>query len=162
MIFQTIFKRLLHFQEIILTLSLMALACLTVTVSDLVRDALYGRLGDLSDSVYGPALLFAKVNGHDMPVMKVEHHAIACKTNPLGVKGTGEAGSCTLHQLVGAEGVHCRCLCRADLGDRVAVVHQDSQTTTAAAMPASWVIERWMLAMPRSATRAATVPVQAK
>jgi dTMP kinase len=27
--------------------------------ADLVRDALYGRLGDLSDSVYGPALLFA-------------------------------------------------------------------------------------------------------
>ena len=27
--------------------------------ADLVREALYGRLGDLSDSVYGPALLFA-------------------------------------------------------------------------------------------------------
>lgn len=27
--------------------------------ADLVRDALYGRLGDLSDSVYGPAVLFA-------------------------------------------------------------------------------------------------------
>ncbi len=27
--------------------------------ADLVRDSLYGRLGDLSDSVYGPALLFA-------------------------------------------------------------------------------------------------------
>lgn len=27
--------------------------------ADLVRDALYGRLGDLTDSVYGPALLFA-------------------------------------------------------------------------------------------------------
>jgi dTMP kinase len=27
--------------------------------ADLVRDALYGRLGDLSDSVHGPALLFA-------------------------------------------------------------------------------------------------------
>ncbi len=27
--------------------------------ADLVRDALYGRLGDLSDSVNGPALLFA-------------------------------------------------------------------------------------------------------
>lgn len=27
--------------------------------ADLVRDALYGRLGDLSDSVYGTALLFA-------------------------------------------------------------------------------------------------------
>ena len=27
--------------------------------ADLVRDALYGRLGDLSESVHGPALLFA-------------------------------------------------------------------------------------------------------
>ncbi len=27
--------------------------------ADLVRDALYGRLGDLGDSVYGPAVLFA-------------------------------------------------------------------------------------------------------
>ena len=27
--------------------------------ADLVRDALYGNLGDLSESVYGPALLFA-------------------------------------------------------------------------------------------------------
>jgi dTMP kinase len=27
--------------------------------ADLVRDTLYGRLGDLADSVYGPALLFA-------------------------------------------------------------------------------------------------------
>lgn len=27
--------------------------------ADLVRDALYGRLGDLSESVYGPAVLFA-------------------------------------------------------------------------------------------------------
>ena len=28
-----------------------------------------------------------------MPVMTVEHHAVACRTNPLGVKGTGEAGT---------------------------------------------------------------------
>ncbi|MEP6559500.1 MAG: dTMP kinase [Nakamurella sp.] len=27
--------------------------------ADLVRDTLYGRMGDLADSVYGPALLFA-------------------------------------------------------------------------------------------------------
>ena len=27
--------------------------------ADLVQDALYGRLGDLSDSIYGPAVLFA-------------------------------------------------------------------------------------------------------
>ena len=28
-----------------------------------------------------------------MPGMKVEHHTVACRTNPLGVKGTGEAGT---------------------------------------------------------------------
>ena len=37
-----------------------------------------------------------------------------------------------------------------------------TQTTTAAAMPASWVMERWSRPMPSSATRAATVPAQAK
>jgi carbon-monoxide dehydrogenase large subunit len=30
---------------------------------------------------------------HDVPAMTVEHRAVACKTNPLGVKGTGEAGT---------------------------------------------------------------------
>jgi len=25
--------------------------------------------------------------------MKVEHYAVPCKTNPLGAKGTGEAGT---------------------------------------------------------------------
>ena len=28
-----------------------------------------------------------------MPAMTVEHRAVACRTNPLGVKGTGEAGT---------------------------------------------------------------------
>jgi carbon-monoxide dehydrogenase large subunit len=28
-----------------------------------------------------------------MPPMSVAHHPIACRTNPLGVKGTGEAGT---------------------------------------------------------------------
>ena len=28
-----------------------------------------------------------------MPAMTVEHLAVACRTNPLGVKGTGEAGT---------------------------------------------------------------------
>ena len=28
-----------------------------------------------------------------LPDLKVEHRAVACRTNPLGVKGTGEAGT---------------------------------------------------------------------
>jgi aerobic carbon-monoxide dehydrogenase large subunit len=28
-----------------------------------------------------------------VPAMNVEHRPVACKTNPLGVKGTGEAGT---------------------------------------------------------------------
>jgi carbon-monoxide dehydrogenase large subunit len=28
-----------------------------------------------------------------VPQMKVDHHPVACRTNPLGVKGTGEAGT---------------------------------------------------------------------
>ena len=28
-----------------------------------------------------------------MPALHVTHASIACKTNPLGVKGTGEAGT---------------------------------------------------------------------
>ncbi len=38
--------------------------------ADLVRDALYGRLGDLSDSVYGPALLFALDRGAAAPQLR--------------------------------------------------------------------------------------------
>ena len=29
----------------------------------------------------------------NMPAMTVEHYPVACRTNPLGVKGTGEAGT---------------------------------------------------------------------
>ena len=39
MIFQAIFKRLFHFREMIFLLWLMALACLPIALSDLVRDA---------------------------------------------------------------------------------------------------------------------------
>src|SRR5699024_8307250 len=85
----------------------------------------------------------------------------AAMTQPAQDRGS-EPRSGTLHQHVRAEHAHRSSLCCTDLGDGVAVVHQDSQTTTAAAMPASWVIERWMEAMPRSATSAATVPVQEK
>src|SRR5262245_26664283 len=36
---------------------------------------------------------YAKPRADLMPGMKVEHHTVACRTNPLGVKGTGEAGT---------------------------------------------------------------------
>ena len=29
----------------------------------------------------------------DLPAFAVAHHAVPCRTNPLGVKGTGEAGT---------------------------------------------------------------------
>ena len=74
----------------------------------------------------------------------------------------GQAGGGALHERVGSEDGHGAGLSVPDLSDRVAGPHQASQTTTAAAMPASWVIERWMVAMPRSATSAATVPEHSK
>ena len=39
MIFQVIYKRLFHFQGMIFVLSLMALVCLPIALSELVRDA---------------------------------------------------------------------------------------------------------------------------
>ena len=36
---------------------------------------------------------YALPRADDVPAMTVEHRAVACKTNPLGVKGTGEAGT---------------------------------------------------------------------
>jgi carbon-monoxide dehydrogenase large subunit len=36
---------------------------------------------------------YAMPRAHDVPFMTVEHRPVACKTNPLGVKGTGEAGT---------------------------------------------------------------------
>lgn len=56
----------------------------------LTENTVYDAGGQL---VSGSFMDYAMPRAHDMPVMKVEHHAIACKTNPLGVKGTGEAGT---------------------------------------------------------------------
>ena len=56
----------------------------------LTENTVYDAGGQL---VSGSFMDYAMPRAHDMPVMRVEHHAIACKTNPLGVKGTGEAGT---------------------------------------------------------------------
>jgi carbon-monoxide dehydrogenase large subunit len=56
----------------------------------LTENTVYDAGGQL---VSGSFMDYAMPRAHDMPTMKVEHHAIACKTNPLGVKGTGEAGT---------------------------------------------------------------------
>ena len=56
----------------------------------LTENTVYDAGGQL---VSGSFMDYAMPRAHDMPAMKVEHHAIACKTNPLGVKGTGEAGT---------------------------------------------------------------------
>ena len=36
---------------------------------------------------------YALPRAADVPPMTVEHRAVACRSNPLGVKGTGEAGT---------------------------------------------------------------------
>jgi carbon-monoxide dehydrogenase large subunit len=56
----------------------------------LTESTIYDVGGQL---VSGSFMDYAMPRAHNMPMMKVEHHAIACKTNPLGVKGTGEAGT---------------------------------------------------------------------
>jgi carbon-monoxide dehydrogenase large subunit len=43
--------------------------------------------------VSGSFMDYAMPRAHDVPLMTVEHRAVACRTNPLGVKGTGEAGT---------------------------------------------------------------------
>ena len=43
--------------------------------------------------VSGSFMDYAMPHSDLMPDMTVEHHAVACRTNPLGVKGTGEAGA---------------------------------------------------------------------
>ncbi len=41
----------------------------------------------------GSFMDYAVPRAETVPPMKIEHHAVACRTNPLGVKGTGEAGT---------------------------------------------------------------------
>jgi carbon-monoxide dehydrogenase large subunit len=56
----------------------------------LTENTVYDTGGQL---VSGSFMDYAMPRAHDMPDMKVEHRPVACTTNPLGVKGTGEAGT---------------------------------------------------------------------
>jgi len=56
----------------------------------LTENTVYDADGQL---VSGSFMDYALPRAHDVPPMTVEHHAVACRTNPLGVKGTGEAGT---------------------------------------------------------------------
>jgi carbon-monoxide dehydrogenase large subunit len=56
----------------------------------LVENTVYDDSGQLVSASF---MDYGMPRADTMPDMTVEHHAIACKTNPLGVKGTGEAGT---------------------------------------------------------------------
>ena len=56
----------------------------------LTENTVYDASGQL---VSGSFMDYAMPRAHDVPFMTVEHREVACKTNPLGVKGTGEAGT---------------------------------------------------------------------
>jgi carbon-monoxide dehydrogenase large subunit len=54
------------------------------------EDTVYDSSGQL---ISGSFMDYAMPRSDTMPAMTVEHYAVACRTNPLGVKGTGEAGT---------------------------------------------------------------------
>lgn len=56
----------------------------------LVENTVYDDSGQLVSASF---MDYGMPRAHLMPAMKVEHHPVACRTNPLGVKGTGEAGT---------------------------------------------------------------------
>jgi aerobic carbon-monoxide dehydrogenase large subunit len=56
----------------------------------LTEHTIYDAGGQL---VSGSFMDYAMPRADLMPALKVEHRAVACRTNPLGVKGTGEAGT---------------------------------------------------------------------
>jgi len=56
----------------------------------LTEQTVYDAGGQL---ITGSFMDYAMPRAHDMPAMQVEHRPVACRTNPLGVKGTGEAGT---------------------------------------------------------------------
>jgi carbon-monoxide dehydrogenase large subunit len=56
----------------------------------LSEATIYDRDGQL---VSGSFMDYAMPRADTVPPMTVEHFAVACRTNPLGVKGTGEAGT---------------------------------------------------------------------
>jgi len=56
----------------------------------LTENTIYDAAGQL---VTGSFMDYALPRADLMPDMTVEHRAVVCRTNPLGVKGTGEAGT---------------------------------------------------------------------
>ncbi len=56
----------------------------------LTENTVYDAGGQL---VSGSFMDYAVPRADTMPAVSVEHRAVACRTNPLGVKGTGEAGT---------------------------------------------------------------------
>ena len=56
----------------------------------LTENTIYDAGGQL---LSGSFMDYAVPRAHLMPAMTVEHRAVACRSNPLGVKGTGEAGT---------------------------------------------------------------------
>jgi len=56
----------------------------------LTEATVYDASGQL---LSGTFMDYALPRAGDMPPMTVDHHAVPCRTNPLGVKGTGEAGT---------------------------------------------------------------------
>jgi carbon-monoxide dehydrogenase large subunit len=56
----------------------------------LTENTIYDNAGQL---VSGSFMDYGMPRADLMPDMTVEHRAVACRTNPLGVKGTGEAGT---------------------------------------------------------------------
>ncbi|MCF8476673.1 MAG: xanthine dehydrogenase family protein molybdopterin-binding subunit [Pseudolabrys sp.] len=56
----------------------------------LAENTVYDAGGQL---VTGSFMDYAMPHADLIPAMTVEHHPVACRTNPLGVKGTGEAGT---------------------------------------------------------------------
>jgi len=56
----------------------------------LSEASVYDSSGQL---INGSFMDYAMPRARDVPPMSVEHRVVACRTNPLGVKGTGEAGT---------------------------------------------------------------------
>jgi aerobic carbon-monoxide dehydrogenase large subunit len=56
----------------------------------LTEDTIYDTGGQL---VSGTFMDYAVPRADTVPPMTVEHHPVACRTNPIGAKGTGEAGT---------------------------------------------------------------------
>jgi carbon-monoxide dehydrogenase large subunit len=56
----------------------------------LVENTVYDAGGQL---VSGSFMDYAMPRADLMPDMTLAHHPVTCRTNPLGVKGTGEAGT---------------------------------------------------------------------